>query len=152
MRNHDMPGWAAGPRARGLFARHLVAAAAAAVATAVQVTWVGHVLVSGDAPRGFPLVHVSLLGLAALVSTLAILVLLARRLRPAVQTWAVAVAMGVYWLLLDYIEFVVRVAAWSTFDTASIMLHVLKASALPILGCATALGLVVAYVLGRNTC
>lgn len=63
--------------------------------------------------------------------TAAWLILLPRRLRPAMLAIA-SMALAVYWLLLDYYEFSVRVATWSTFSAPSLWLRVLKASVLPI--------------------
>ncbi|MDR7194618.1 hypothetical protein [Luteimonas terrae] len=127
-----------------------LAATAAAVATAVQVMWSSPVALSAAEWRTSPLAYVSLLSLIAWVSTLALLALLPRRLGPGVQAGWVALTMAGYWLLLNYVDFVLRVAAWSTFERSSILLHVLRASALPVAVCAAALVALLPRLLTRS--
>lgn len=126
------------------------AATAAAVATAVQVTWSAPVALSAAEWRTSPQVYVSLLSLLALVLSLAVLALLPRRMGPTAQARWVVLSMVGYWLLLGYVDFVLRVASWSTFDTPSILLHVLPASALPVTVCAAVLTLALPRALDRN--
>ncbi|WP_101926516.1 MULTISPECIES: hypothetical protein [Luteimonas] len=128
----------------------LPAATVAGVATVAQAVWASPVARSAAEWGATPLVYLSLLCLVALVSTRALLALLPRRLGPAAQAYAIVLWMLGYWLLLAYVDFSVRVAAWSTYDTSSILLHVLRASALPIAVCAGALLLVLPRVLERG--
>ncbi|MDH5824996.1 hypothetical protein QFW77_18675 [Luteimonas sp. RD2P54] len=124
------------------FARRLVVAVAAALATAAQVLWAGPDAPSAADGSASPLPYLPWLCLVALLTTGAWLALSARRLRPGVQIAAFVPALTGYWLLLDYHEFSVRVAAWSTFGAASLWLHVLRASALPIVVCAAVFALI----------
>lgn len=129
------------------YARELVAALAAALATAVQVLWA-----SPDAPSAAdfsasPLPYLPLLCLFSLLMTLAWLAWLPRRLGVSVRMRVVILSLTAWWLVLNTHEFIVRVAAWSTFDTASLALHVLKISVLPIAACAAVLYLVLGRVL-----
>jgi len=129
------------------YARGLVAALAAALATAVQVLWA-----SPDAPSAAdfsasPLPYLPLLCLLSLLMTLAWLALLPRRLGVSARMRVVVLSLVAWWLVLNTHEFIVRVAAWSTFDTASIALHVLKISVLPIAACSAVLYLVLGRVL-----
>ena len=80
--------------------------------------------------------YLPLLGLIALLMALATGRLLPRRHKPAVRAGVVTLVLALYWLLLNAYDFVVRVAAWSTFTPSSIALHVVVASALPVTVCA----------------
>lgn len=125
--------------------RHFVAATAAAAATAAQLLWA-----APDAPVADPaasaLPYLLVACLWASVMTLVWLALLRSR-RVAARTAVVVLSLAAYWLLLNYGEFMVRVAAWSTFDSTSVALHVLAASALPVAVCAAVLLFVVSRVL-----
>lgn len=130
--------------------RRFAVAVAAAVATAAQVLWA-----SPDAPSAVdlsasPLPYLPWLSLFALLMTAAWLALLPRRLHPAMQLTIASLALAVYWLLLNYHEFSVRVAAWSTFSAPSLWLHVLKASALPISVCTAAFAFITHSSLGAK--
>ncbi|MDR6990693.1 uncharacterized membrane protein YhaH (DUF805 family) [Luteimonas sp. 3794] len=137
------------PRARR-FEGALPAAVLTALATAVQVTWAAPVLESAAGWNVSALVYVSVLCLVAGAATLAALALCPRRHGAAARTRWVVLTMVAYWVLANWIDFSVRVAAWSTFETSSIALHVLRASALPVAACAVALALLLPRALVRR--
>lgn len=122
------------------FGGSLIVGTGAALTTAVQVLWASPAAPSAADSSASPLPYLAWLCLFALLMTVALLVL-PRSIGAARRGGIVIGALAVYWSLLDYHEFMVRVAAWSTFDAASLWLHVLKASALPIVICAAALAL-----------
>lgn len=121
-------------------ARSLVIGLAAALATAVQVLWASPAAPSADGSAS-PLPYLAWLCVFAMLVTIAGHTVLARRCGPGLQTTGLVAALATYWLLLDYHEVAMRVAAWSTFDAAALWLHVVSAAALPVVVCGAAFAL-----------